>query len=255
VLFHDHRLKTETEFRFCFLLFASSGNNRYYIIQEALLKKRITDDPNFSAQRTGILAFQKETFNPFPANRPGHYSMPSPVAHTLFGLTCCHLFRTAFPGSTVRTWSPMGLVLLASLAPDLDFIPGLLRGDPGRYHQTLSHSLGASFLIALVLLGTFRSGFPEGTGRQWGGLVLFLILGHLFLDYFTEDTRPPIGFPLFWPFSERRFTSPLPVFPPLLRDPALPAFWSHNFFTMMVEFCILIPPWLVSRKLGLGRVK
>ncbi|MBI5586342.1 MAG: metal-dependent hydrolase [Deltaproteobacteria bacterium] len=181
--------------------------------------------------------------------------MPSPVAHILFGLTSLHLLRAGLPGPGPKTWALLGMVLLASLAPDLDFFPGLILGDPSRYHQSLSHSLGAAFLIALVLGGAARLRFPEAAWWQWSGLALLVIFGHLFLDYFTADTRPPIGFPLFWPFSERRFTYSLPIFPPLLRDPALPDFWSHNLFTMMVELLILIPPWVVSRTLDPGRAK
>jgi len=179
--------------------------------------------------------------------------MPSPAAHTLFGLTCFHLLRAVLPGSGARNGTVTGFILLASLAPDLDFVPGLILGDPSRYHQTLSHSLGGSFLIALVLGGAAWLWFSGVTGWRWIGLLPLFVLGHLFLDYFTEDRRPPIGFPMFWPFSDRLVISPVPVFPCLLRDPSLPGFWSHNLHTLLVEALILVPPWLVSRKLGTGR--
>jgi membrane-bound metal-dependent hydrolase YbcI (DUF457 family) len=147
------------------------------------------------------------------------------------------------------------MALLASLAPDLDFIPGLILGEPSRFHQTLSHSLGGSLVLALVLGGAARVGFPGGRGWRWSGLFLLFILGHLFLDFFTQDPRPPVGFPFFWPFSDRLLTSPIPVFPYLFRDPALPGFWSHNLGALLVETLLLFPLWVVSRKLDPDRTK
>jgi membrane-bound metal-dependent hydrolase YbcI (DUF457 family) len=199
------------------------------------------------------LAFQKKTFNPFPGDLSTRCSMPSPVAHTLFGLTGLHLLQAGFPGSFSQTWPLSGLILLASLAPDLDFIPGLVLGDPGRYHQTLSHSLSVSFLAALALGSLARRSFPGTPWWRWVGLMLLFFLGHLVLDFFTEDTRPPIGFPLCWPFSGRLFTSPVPIFPYLLRDPARPGFWSHNLRTLWLEALLLALPWVVSWKLARER--
>jgi membrane-bound metal-dependent hydrolase YbcI (DUF457 family) len=198
------------------------------------------------------LAFQKKTFNPFPESRNSGISMPSPAAHALFGLTCLPLLRSVFPGSLSKLGTPAGLVLLASLAPDLDFLPGLLQGNPSRYHQALSHSLGMSFVMALVLGAGARFLDRSRSWWLWSLAALPFVLGHLFLDYFTEDVRPPIGFPLFWPFSARTFTSPVPIFPYLHRDPALPDFWSRNLNTLMVEALLLVPPWIVSRSLRPG---
>jgi membrane-bound metal-dependent hydrolase YbcI (DUF457 family) len=181
--------------------------------------------------------------------------MPSPVAHTLFGLTCVHLLRAGLPGAGPGAVIPTGLALLASLAPDLDFIPGIILGEPSRFHQTLSHSLGGSLALALGLGVAARIGFPDGRGWRRGVLLLLFILGHLFLDFFTQDGRPPAGFPLLWPFSDRLLTSPVPVFPYLIRDPALPGFWSHNLAALLLETLLLFPLWVVSRKLDLERIK
>jgi hypothetical protein len=225
-----------------FFLFASPRDIHYHTVH----------DLAGHTPRSGILAFQKKTFNPFPESRDSGISMPSPAAHALFGLTCLHLLRSVFPGSLSKLRTPTGLVLLASLAPDLDFLPGIWQGNPSRYHQALSHSLGMSFLTALVLGGSACLMDRSRHWWRWSLPALFFFLGHLFLDYFTEDVRPPIGFPLFWPCSARRFTSPIPIFPYLHRDPALPDFWSRNLNTLMVEALLLVPPWIVSRRLRPG---
>lgn len=174
--------------------------------------------------------------------------MASPLAHTLLGFTLYNLWPAEIRDLQVRPWLVYGLVTIASLAPDLDFIPGLLLGDPSRYHQTFSHSLGTALVLALIfgaLLGLFKTG---PSWASWSGLLLLLVGSHLLLDFFTEDYRPPIGFPLFWPFSETPHTSPIPIFPHTIRNFNRPDFWSQNTFVLLVEGCIFLPLWFTSWK-------
>jgi membrane-bound metal-dependent hydrolase YbcI (DUF457 family) len=174
--------------------------------------------------------------------------MASPVAHTLLGLTLFNLWPFGSRGFQIQPWVLYGLVAAASLAPDLDFIPGLLFGDPNRFHQTVSHSLGIAFVLSLGFGAIFRLRYAGSSWLKWSGLLLVLIGSHLLLDFFTEDYRPPIGFPLFWPFSETPQTSPLPLFPPSIRDFSRPDFWSQNAYVLLVEGCLLLPLWWASRK-------
>lgn len=174
--------------------------------------------------------------------------MASPLAHTLLGFTLFNLWPAGIRDFQIRPWLVYGLVLTASLAPDLDFIPGLLLGDPSRYHQTLSHSLGMALVLALgfgTILRLLKTGL---SWANWSGLLLLLIGSHLLLDFFTADYRPPFGFPLFWPFSEIPHTSPLPIFPPSVRDLNRSDFWSQNSTVLLVEGCIFLPLWFASWK-------
>jgi hypothetical protein len=58
--------------------------------------------------------------------------MPSPVGHSLMG----YLIYSATEKSPARPgWGILALYLLAANAPDMDFIPGMLIGEPGRYRD------------------------------------------------------------------------------------------------------------------------
>jgi inner membrane protein len=94
-----------------------------------------------------------------------------------------------------------------AIAPDFDFIPGILQGQPNLYHQGLSHSLGAgllvSFAAALIV--------SEGTVWKNWGLLFVAYASHLALDFFAPDGRPPYGQPLFWPISSTYYLAPPPL--------------------------------------------
>lgn len=174
--------------------------------------------------------------------------MASPLAHTLLGFTLFNLWPAGSRDFQIRPWPLYGLVMTAALAPDLDFIPGLLLGDPNRYHQTLSHSLGMALVVALGLGAILRLLKTGPSWVRWSSLLLLLICSHLLLDFITEDHRPPFGFPLFWPFSETPHTFPVPIFPASERNLNRPDFWSQNAYVVLVEGCILLPLWFASWK-------
>ncbi len=174
--------------------------------------------------------------------------MPSPVAHTLLGFTLFNLWPFGSRDFPIKPWALNGWVAAASLAPDLDFIPGLLLGDPSRFHQTYSHSLIVVVVLALSFGSILRLRYTGSSWIKWSSLLLLLIGSHLILDFFTEDHRPPIGFPLFWPFSDNPQTSPLPIFPASVRDFRQPDFWSQNAYVLLVESCLLFPLWFASWK-------
>ena len=131
--------------------------------------------------------------------------MPSPVGHTLAGLSGYMLVRNHV-GPYARRWVLFGSVVLANL-PDLDFLPGLLLGDLRSFHHQATHSLAA---VAAVTLSSIAIAswwkldrFAWGT---WGGSVY---LSHVVLDLLVDDPSPPFGVQLLWPFSESYFISPI----------------------------------------------
>jgi membrane-bound metal-dependent hydrolase YbcI (DUF457 family) len=132
--------------------------------------------------------------------------MPSPLAHGLLGYLAAR-------GSARRITS--GHIALAlyvcfvANAPDLDYVPGLLNGQPAAFHRGWTHSLAAAIGAGLVggLLLRSRLGFARAfgvTAAAWAS--------HVVLDAITPDLRGTRGVPLLWPFSTEYFSAPLPVF-------------------------------------------
>jgi hypothetical protein len=99
-----------------------------------------------------------------------------------------------------------------AIAPDFDFIPGILQGQPNLYHQGISHSLGLglfiTFGIALIIRG----------GHFWTNwtVLFFAYASHLALDFFAPDGRPPYGQPLLWPIRNQYY----------LASPSLQILWG-----------------------------
>jgi membrane-bound metal-dependent hydrolase YbcI (DUF457 family) len=124
--------------------------------------------------------------------------MPTPAIHL-----CVAAAATAAVYGRGR---PTGLrdaaaFVVATLAADLDFLPGLLlAGDPTRYHHMWSHSLPVALLIGLA------AGLINGRHRL---LLCLTALSHPILDAFTVDMlgwyHETRGMPLFWPFSDAQF--------------------------------------------------
>jgi inner membrane protein len=135
------------------------------------------------------------------------------------------------------------LFLFAANAADLDFIPGLLVGNPNRYHHGISHSIGLAVLFALVA-GYFlrlRNSF------KYSFIAFFILyLSHIVLDYFSIDTGAPYGEPLLWPLVNDYYISPVAFLPDIQRAAAgkefiLSLFSPHNFWAVTVECLILLP--------------
>lgn len=134
--------------------------------------------------------------------------MASPVGHALVGLALGRAFDD-FSGRDALAVTA-GCVAL-SVAPDLDFLPGLLRGQPLYYHQGPSHSLivglALSLVTAVLLLRDRRRLL-----RNW--LLLFAAFcSHLAIDSLGPDGRPPIGMPLLWPIIDTSWLAPVTLLP------------------------------------------
>jgi inner membrane protein len=170
--------------------------------------------------------------------------MASPYGHTLVGLTLLNLWfpRRSF---NTRSRSLYGWIILGASLPDLDFIPGLILGQGGRFHHGISHSIGFALLAALLIgIGAVLVKNGERLIKV-AGLAFCLILSHLILDYFTES---PKGFPLFWPFTDTLFLSPLPILPRVERTWGHPRLWQQIGLCLLAESFFLIPLWLTRRR-------
>ncbi len=162
--------------------------------------------------------------------------MPSPVGHALGAA----LFGGVFAGRSAETagerpvrkrWWRDALVLAAvGLLPDLDFVLGA--------HSRYTHSVGA--IVALGVVAWLVS----GRRLAWACAVAAAYGSHVLLDWLGNDTTPPIGIMVLWPFSEGFFQSDLHVFMAISRRYWLANFWSHNLTAVAWELALLGPPTL-----------
>lgn len=170
--------------------------------------------------------------------------MPSPVAHSLIGLSLGVAWlapaRVTARALTRRVWElrwPLALCVVAANAPDLDFLPGLLKGDLNAYHQSYTHTLPFVLAVAFLLRPMSRV-WPARRAVQW----LFIIgVSHLLADLLTVDTRPPIGIMGLWPFSSEHFTAPFSIFMPLQKHDWTDIMRPYNWRVVSVELAWCLP--------------
>lgn len=150
--------------------------------------------------------------------------MPSPILHSAVAAALARRAREAF--------SPRLCALSAAAAvlPDLDLLPGVLVGDPDRFHHRHSHSV--PFALALAGLCAAVPWGPESPPYRvrWRHFAL-LCLTHPLLDLFN-DTRSDLahgilspGLALWWPFSQRQWD----VLAPLLPSAVMLGDWRQWF--------------------------
>lgn len=161
--------------------------------------------------------------------------MATPYGHTALALT----WALAVDGRSIVP-RRAALAMGCAAAADLDFVPGLLIGDPGRFHHGASHSVLAAVALSVFVLALMR---------LRGRLVLAdlaLVAGafasHLVLDWLTHDPGARRGLPLAWPISGERFAAPLWLVPAVRRAwPADAAWLEHMVWLVLVETALGLP--------------
>ena len=133
--------------------------------------------------------------------------MATPIGHALAGYAVYQLSAGATPKKKPTF---LWLCVLMAMAPDLDFIPGILRGQPNLYHQGISHSVGVGLVVSCGMAAVYSLG--KGTFWSDWGLLFLAYASHLVIDFFGPDGRPPYGQPLLWPLSREYYLAPVPVF-------------------------------------------
>ncbi|MBW1744928.1 MAG: metal-dependent hydrolase [Deltaproteobacteria bacterium] len=145
--------------------------------------------------------------------------MPLPIAHSVAGLAGYFAFKKANPDSPPKQeLFLLGLCMLLANLPDLDFIPGFLCGEPGRFHHGPSHSLVVGLVGALIFYRFVRSRLKGISKKRIFGCCLVSLLSHPILDYLSADTSKPFGVPLFWPFDIGYYMSPVSLFRDVQRN-------------------------------------
>jgi len=181
--------------------------------------------------------------------------MPSPIGHALAGVAAAWT-ADLIPGRRAWRAAPStaswyqragnGLTLLCAVlaaSPDLDLLV--------RRHRTITHSIGAVILVALVagVIAAHRSRPISRVALMCAGAYLT----HLVLDWLSADSYLPYGIQALWPFSRSWYISGWDLFRETARlHPLAAVEISQNVTALALELAILGPValgvWLVRVK-------
>lgn len=174
--------------------------------------------------------------------------MPLPVAHSLAG----YIFYEIKPFLFFKNgWKNFLFIMILANLPDIDFLPGLIIGNPNQFHHGISHSLGMAVFSGLIL-GWF---FSRKNGNFWKYFIFTTLIyySHVFLDFLTEDYRKPFGVLLFWPFNSIYYTSSIPLFLKTIRSNTSSTFFQSLFhpenFHAIIRECMVMGSVIVFYKL------
>jgi inner membrane protein len=174
----------------------------------------------------------------------------SPIGHALSGYA---IGRIGGRGGAPGLW--IGCAALA-VAPDLDFVPGILVGQPALYHQDASHSLWVALAVSLLAALALCRG-RHLLLRRWA-IFFSAYASHLVIDLFGPDGRPPIGIPLFWPWSDAAYLFPVALLPGIQHAESTTtetAAWIASILSWYNVKAILIEMALVAPLLLLGELR
>jgi len=182
--------------------------------------------------------------------------VPSPIGHLLAGYVVHSIRGERFQNKLVFFGT-----LFSAVAADLDFLPGIVLGDPNRFHHGITHSIGAACFYGIAMWGALRCCRVSKT------LLLALLFAsaygsHLVLDFFSVDNSDPRGSPLFWPLVDTYYIAPVSLFLDIQRPQGgtltllAGVFSMHNLLTILWEVVVLIPfvIWAQQRRAEKQRV-
>jgi hypothetical protein len=161
--------------------------------------------------------------------------MPSPLGHGLVGLAVHAV--TARDAREAGSLRRAAIIAGAAMAPDLDLLFKFVDGR--NHHQAETHSIGAAILAGLAAVLMARAA-RWGAPVAFGAVVAVAWLTHPLLDYLGNDTHPPIGLMLLWPFDGGFYKSPWIVFMDIGRT----LDWRtvrHNVVAIAWELLVLTP--------------
>lgn len=177
--------------------------------------------------------------------------VPSPIVHTATAVALSSLVYARTPASARRTIA-LGVAIVAANAPDLDFVPGIFAGAPGRFHHGASHSLAAAAAggIAAVALAWPRQ---REAALRLGALVSLAVASHLFLDMLSSWADSRHGVALLWPTSEQRYVFPFALFFGIRLEPEHGGFVTglmhwRNVGAVLWELVVVAGIWAAVRR-------
>ena len=185
--------------------------------------------------------------------------MPSPIGHTLASWFLASIAeRKIHQRDGAMFWAA---AMIAGNLPDVDLLPAVVLGleAVAPFHQGITHSIGFAAVTGFSFGFFFRKrGIPLSFG--WFFFAA-LVYAHVLLDSLGDDTFPPIGVMLFWPFSSERFLSPVSVFPGVKKGSLTDLWDPHNLVEFGLEAGIFLPLigalwlWKRARLKGVSRAK
>jgi len=166
--------------------------------------------------------------------------MPTSVGHSLLSYIWYLVFKKN--RRLIKNWKIILFYLFIANAPDLDFIPGIFIGHANRFHHGITHTLGFSIFVALILCLVSKL-------RKKKSFVIFFLLyfTHVVADFLCADTSYPFGVMLFWPFTNRYFISSYTIFLDIHKTTLRSLFDLHNFKAIALEVSIFLPIIIVLR--------
>ena len=173
--------------------------------------------------------------------------MPSPVGHSLLGLTLGVAFL--IPRGRRQNWrdwlrenrGALLTTVIAANACDLDYLPGLLVGAPNSMHRWLGHTAIWAALAGVIIWLIWRRAAPKLP--RWAlPVLLAAALSHIVADYYDEDTRAPFGILALWPFYNGFVISSHPLFLSLEKSSFAGVFSWQNVRAVAQELLMTLPP-------------
>ena len=145
--------------------------------------------------------------------------MPTPLGHAITDLAIYTIGLEKKNTSHVdRNYGLIAVCVLASWAPDLDFIHWSENGITlsGLYHHGVTHSIGFA-IIAGILTSAIAFVINSQAYLKAGFLASVSYSAHVFLDLLGHDTYAinGIGVPALWPITSEYFV--FSVMPPTNR--------------------------------------
>ena len=86
--------------------------------------------------------------------------------------------------------------MIGSILPDLDFLPGILIGEPGAFHHGVSHSFAFAVLFGALVLITLQFSRQKSVAGFAALLGSFAYLLHVILDSVSATNSVPLMWPL-----------------------------------------------------------
>lgn len=164
--------------------------------------------------------------------------MPSPVGHALGAIV------VGWAVVPRRDRTAAAILAAVAVAPDLDL---LFRTT----HRGASHSVGAAIIAgvvagalwssAFVLRSASREGGLRRDAARWAAAATLAWASHVFLDWLSNDTRPPLGVMALWPFTDVYYKAGIEFFPPVSRRYWESRFWIYNLRALVFELLVLGP--------------
>jgi membrane-bound metal-dependent hydrolase YbcI (DUF457 family) len=134
-------------------------------------------------------------------------------AHSTAGYLAYEAVR---PAGAHRAGLLVAAVVLAN-APDVDFLPGIVLGQPGAFHRGVTHTVAAVLVVAALSALVLRARPGWWRATLWATAVY---TSHLLLDFFTVDRVAPYGARFLWPLSDAYWIAPVTLLPEIVIDPS-----------------------------------